>query len=272
MSEPPRPEDTAPAAPPDPTKRTNPPPVPIDWNNLPSKVIETLSKRMAIRDGRDKVLAELNKERERTAAAAQDAKAASTDWQNTIQLDTAARTALEGKIKAAEGEVANARKTVSDQRDKVTATEAAAKTAEEAASAEEKKYADTQRELGQLAAEIKAGMARIDRLRAEVKHAFDLGDWSRAYYKNYRLREALEVDESLRDATKRQNALIKALEAMEDGVYNEGNFKQGSITKAKQDAATAKDVLAKQQNLLKALEAELKQKESGLETAIDNFL
>jgi predicted nucleic acid-binding Zn-ribbon protein len=192
--------------------------------------------------------------------------AANTDyerWKKRLEdlIPEAERAQLDKEIKAVNDEVAEAERDVTRLKNAVAEDETVLATANSELAALETQYADKQKELNQLTAKIKDVQSRIDKLRTEVKAAIDAKDWSRAYYKNYRLKQALDEATPLLDEMQTEKQITDKIRELRSGIPTK-----------QQAAEDAKKTLDERNLALKAAEDELKRKKAGLETAIDAFL
>jgi hypothetical protein len=148
-------------------------------------------------------------------------------------------------------------------RKQVEVDEAKVKETTDNLAARQKEYADAQKALTQLATAIKDSQAKVEKLRAEVKSAIDANDWRRAFYKNYRLGQAIaDANHLLEENGKgREKAILDQQARLEQ-----------EIGTAETAAANAKQKLDDDKTALKDAEKEYKDKLAGLETTIANSL
>jgi predicted nucleic acid-binding Zn-ribbon protein len=227
------------------------------------KALDRAKKKKGDDEKRQKDRDALKNQRAVTQIVIDDASAGSATWKDALAqaLPEAARTELDQKIGAVDNEIASAEQHVNDLQNQISGDETALAAANQNLAALETQYADKQKELNQLPAKIKDVQSSIEKLRTEVKNAMDARDWSRAYYKNYRLQQALQKAGPLLDPQQAEKALVDALAGL-----------QADIPNKQDDAETLKNARDTHKTALKAAEDDLKRKQAGLETTIDAFL
>ncbi len=227
------------------------------------KALDRAKKKKGDDEKRQKDRDALKNQRAVTQIVIDDASASNATWKDAIAqaLPEADRTELDQQIGAVDNEIASAEQHVKDLQDQITSDETALADANQNLATLETQYADKQKELNQLPARIKDVQSRVEKLRTEVKNAMDARDWSRAYYKNHRLQQALQEAGPLLDPQQAEKALVDALAGL-----------QADIPNKQDDAETLKNTRDTHKAAIKAAEDELKRKKAGLETTIDAFL
>lgn len=220
-------------------------------------------KKATVDAARQAVLDAIQTQRAAAQAAVTAAQGQHDQWDVLIggKLPQEERDKLKDEIEERIKGVTNAQAAVTTLADTVAADETALKAAEDALAAKEREYAETQKQLGKLAAAIKDAQKEADQLRGETLAAINAEAWRRAFYKNYRLNQAIGAAQNSLDPAKAQQDLLDALTAAE-----------GEIKTMRTDAAAARQKLDKDKADQKTTIQDAADKAKGLETAIANFL
>jgi chromosome segregation ATPase len=226
--------------------------------------LEAAKKRREASEARQRVRDSIQTQRAASQQSLDSAAEEVAKWQQRIEIgfpDEQKRQTLKTNIDNATALVADAEQKVTELKGKVDDDERLVRSTADKLTGLEKQLAERQTELSQLATKIKDAQKKVEALRNEVRGAIDAGNWTRAFYKNYRLQQEIEAAGRLLNPDQEEQRILNALDTLTADIVN-----------AQDESKTAKRKLEEDKAAHKSAEQQHKEKKEGLETAIANFL